>query len=324
MRAVTFTGVGGDEVVAVADRPDPLPGDGQVLIAPRFAGLNPADLLQRAGRYPAPPGWPADIPGLEVAGRVVAVGPGMATWRVGDRVLGLVGGGGLADRVVADGSALVRVPDELDDLAAAAVPEAFVTAHDALVTCGGLAAGQLVVVQGANGGVGTAAVQLAAAAGARVLAVHRDPEAHDLLASLGAVPVPAGTLAAAVERVGEGRGVDLVLELVGAPNLADDLSVLATAGRIVVVGVSAGARVELSLLDLMGRRASLVGTVMRSRSRQERADAVAAFARDVVPLLADGRVAPVIEHVAPLAGALEAFARLARPGRRGKVLLDLG
>lgn len=322
MRTVVLTGVG--DRVDVVDRPDPVPGPGEVVVAPRFAGVNPADLLQRDGRYPAPPGWPADVPGLEVAGTVVAVGPDAGPWAVGDRVLGLVGGGGLAERVVAEAAAVARVPDAIDDLAAAAVPEAFVTAHDALVTLGGLGAGATLVVRGANGGVGTAAVQLGAALGARVLGVHRDPAAGELVAALGGRPVAPGDLADVVDAVTEGRGADVVLELVGGPAVDEDVDLVAPGGRVVVVGLSGGSRVDLSLADLLRHRATVVGTVLRGRAPHERAAAVAAFARDVLPLLADGRVAPVVEHVVPMSSVAEAFARLERPGRRGKVLLDLG
>lgn len=322
MRTVVLTEVG--DRVEVVDRPDPTPRPGEVVVAPRFAGVNPADLLQRDGRYPAPPGWPADVPGLEVAGTIVAVGPDADPWSVGDRVLGLVGGGGLAERVVVEAAAVARVPDGLDDLAAAAVPEAFVTAHDALVTLGGLGAGATLVVRGANGGVGTAAVQLGAALGARVLGVHRDPGAGELVAALGGHPVAPGALADAVAAATDGRGADLVLELVGGSAVAEDVDLVAPGGRVVVVGLSGGTRVDLSLADLLCRRATVIGTVLRGRSPSERAAAVAAFARDVLPLLADGRVAPVVEHVVPMAAVAEAFARLERPGRRGKVLLDLG
>lgn len=324
MRAVVFTGAGGDEVVQVVERPDPEPGPGEVVIAARYAGVNPADLLQREGRYPAPPGSPPDVPGLEVAGTVIARGPGAERFALGDRVLGIVGGGGLADRVVAHESALAPVPGALDERGAAAVPEVHVTAHDALVTRGGMVAGAVVVVRGATGGVGSAAVQQARALGARVIGVVRDDAASGFVAELGGVPATATTLADEVARLSDGRGADVVLELVGGDAVAQDVRLLTLGGRVVVVGVGAGARAELPLLELMARRASVHGTVLRARDRADKAAAVAAFAGDVLPLLADGRVRPVIERVLPLARAAEAIALLATPGRRGKVLLDLG
>src|SRR5438105_9402721 len=206
------------------ERPDPVPGSEDVLIAARFAGINTADLAQRAGRYPAPPGAPQDVPGLEVAGRVVACGEQILAWKIGDRVFGLVGGGGLADRVVVHERHVVAVPERLDEQESAAVPEAFITAHDAIVSQAGLGAGDLLLVNGANGGVGTAAVQIGVLAGARVFASVRSDEAARRLAGFGAEVVgPAD----AVARARSAGGADVVLELVGSPNLSGDLEALA-------------------------------------------------------------------------------------------------
>ncbi len=321
MRAVVFTGAGGNEVVRVEERADPTPGPDELVVRCAFSGLNPADLLQRAGRYPAPPGFPADVPGLEVAGTVEAVGAAVRRFRPGDRVFGLVGGGGLADRVVVHELAVAAVPDALDERAAAAVPEAFITAHDAIRTRCRLALGDVLLVQGANGGVGSAGVMIGVAAGAQVLGAVRSDDAAAFVASLGATPVRVDDLAAAVEAATGGRGVDVVLELVGAPNLPADLAVLAERGRIVVVGTGAGAKVELSMRDLMGRRAELHGTVLRARRLDDKAQAVRAFEREVVPQLASGRLVPPVDSVFPAAEATAAFDRLAGPGKRGKVLL---
>jgi NADPH:quinone reductase-like Zn-dependent oxidoreductase len=282
-----------------------------VLVRVTHAGLNPADLIQRAGNYPAPPGSPADIPGLEVAGTVIACGESVTTWRAGDRVFGLVGGGGLSDTVAVHERHVARIPDNLTDREAAAVPEAFITAHDAVFTRAGLAMGETLLVNGASGGVGTAAVQLGAATGARVLANSRSHS--DALVDLGAEPCP----------LSEARGVDVVLELVGAANLQASLEALAVRGRIIVVGTGAGADAEISLRALMGRRASLMGTVLRARHMEEKAAAVQVFARSVVPQLASGRVRPVIDRVFPVAEAAAAFDHLAAPGKLGKVLLEL-
>jgi NADPH2:quinone reductase len=311
MIAVTFLGAGGPEVMSVGERPDPVPRPSEVLVRATHAGLNPADLIQRAGSYPAPPGSPADIPGLEVAGTVIACGEAVTTWRAGDRVFGLVGGGGLSDTVAVHERHAARIPDDLTDREAAAVPEAFITAHDAVFTRAGLALGETLLVNGASGGVGTAAVQLGVATGARVLANCRSHS--DALVDLGAEPCP----------LSEARGVDVVLELVGASNLPASLEALAVRGRIVVVGTGAGADAELSLRALMGRRASLMGTVLRARPMEEKAAAVQAFARSVVPQLAAGRVRPVIDRVFPVAEAAAAFDHLAAPGKLGKVLLEL-
>jgi NADPH:quinone reductase len=312
MIAVTFHGAGGPEVMSVDERPDPVPLSSEVLVRATHAGLNPADVVQRAGHYPAPPGSPSDIPGLEVAGTVIACGEAVTAWRAGDRVFGLVGGGGLSDTVAVHERHVARIPDNLTDREAAAIPEACITAHDAVFTRAGLALGETLLVNGASGGVGTAAVQLGVAAGARVLANSRSH--REELADMGAEPCV----------LSEARGVDVVLELVGAANIPANLEALALRGRIIVVGTGAGADAELSLRTLMGRRASLMGTVLRARSMEEKAAAVQAFARSVVPHLAAGRVRPVIDRIFPVAEAAAAFDHLSAPGKLGKVLLELG
>jgi putative PIG3 family NAD(P)H quinone oxidoreductase len=324
MRCVVFTGAGGPEVIELAERPDPEPGSEDVVVRVRFAGLNPADAQQRKGRYPAPPGSPADVPGLEVAGTVERCGPAARDWQPGDRVFGLVGGGGLADRVVVHERCVTRVPDALDEPAAAAVPEAFVTAHDAVFSQAGLRPGETLLVHGASGGVGSAAVQLGVAGGSRVLAAVRSQEALAFVEGLGAEAVPDDGFAEAVaERTG-GRGADVILELVGAPHFPANLDALAARGRIAVVGVGAGQEIALPLLRLMQKRASIRGTVLRSRPLEEKALAIRAFEREVVPNLAAGRLRAEIDSTFPAEQAVEAFARLEGPGKRGKVLLDFG
>jgi len=321
VRAVTFSGVGGNEVVRFEDRPDPVPGDHEVVVAARFAGVNWADVAQRAGHYPAPPGSPADIPGLEVAGLVRAAGREVRAWRTGDRVFGIVGGGGLADRVVAHERHLAAVPDAVGEDTAAAVPEAYITAHDAVFTRCGLGLGEVLLVTGANGAVGSAAVALGLAAGARVVASVRSAGAGDALAAAGAIVASPDKVAGELAALG---GAGVVLELVGAQNLENDFGVLAVKGRIVVVGTPAGADGAISLGALMGKRASLYGTMLRARPVEEKAAAVQAFARSVVPLLAAGRALPRIDRVFPAADAAAAFDYLVRPGKSGKVLLDFG
>jgi NADPH:quinone reductase len=324
MRCVVFTGAGGPDVIALEERPDPEPGTEDVLVRVRYAGLNPADAQQRKGRYPAPPGSPPDIPGLEVAGTVVACGARVRDWQVGDRVFGLVGGGGLADRVAVHERGVTRVPEQLDEQQAAAVPEAFVTAHDAVFSQAGLRPGETLLVHGASGGVGSAAVQLGLAAGARVLAAVRSDRSRDFVQGLGAEAVPDETFAEAVVEQTGGRGADVILELVGAPHFPGNLEALALKGRIAIVGVGSGQEIELPLLRLMQKRASIRGTVLRSRPLEEKAAAVRAFEREVVPNLAAGRLRAEIDAVFGAEQVVEAFARLEGPGKRGKVLLDFG
>jgi NADPH:quinone reductase-like Zn-dependent oxidoreductase len=309
MRAVVFTGVGGPEVMELQERPEPQPGTGEAVVAVTHAGLNPADLLQRLGRHAVPPGVPSDIPGLEVAGRVVACGPSAGRWAVGDRVFGIVGGGGLAERVVVHERHLAAVPASLDDAGAAAVPEAFVTAHDAVFTVGRLALGEILLVNGANGGVGTAAVQLGVAAGAEVLVSVRSDDAAERLAGMGAV------------RDDGERPVDVVLELVGAPNVEADVARLRRLGRVIIVGTGAGADAAVSLRALMACRGAVHGTSLRGRSLEDKAFAVDRFAAATLPHLASGRIEPVIDRVFPVAALHEAYEHLAEPGKFGKVLI---
>jgi len=321
VKVVTFKGTGGNEVVSLAERPDPVPASDEIVVAARFAGVNWADVAQRQGAYPPPPGAPQDIPGLEVAGVVVAVGERVRAWRAGDRVFGLVGGGGLADRVAVHERHLTAIPDSLADDVAAAVPEAYITAHDAVFTQAGLKLGEVLLVNGANGAVGSAGVRLGLASGARVVARVRSADSAGALAADGAIVVTADT---AAERIAALGGADVVLELVGAPNLDFDLDVLALKGRISIVGSDAGEQATISLRRLMGKRASVRGTVLRARPVEEKAAAVQAFARSVVPLLAQGRALPVIDRVFPAAEAPAAFDYLAVPGKTGKVLLEFG
>jgi putative PIG3 family NAD(P)H quinone oxidoreductase len=319
MRAIVFAGSGGNEVVRLEERPDPVVSGDDVLLAVRYAALNGADLAQRAGRYPAPPGSPPDVPGIETAGTVIACGPTARRFEVGDRVFGIVGGGGLANRVVVHERHVAPVPGNLDELAAAAVPEVFVTAHDAAITLAVLKIGELLVVSGANGGVGTAAVQIGAVAGARVLATVRSADVRAQVTELGAEAIAPEDL---VERARELGGANVVLELVGAPNLDRDFEALAVKGRIVIVGTGAGSEAQLDLRTLMGKRGRLLGTALRARPLEEKANAVQAFASEVVPHLAAGRIRPVVDRVFPAAEAAAAFDRMQEPGKLGKVLLD--
>ncbi len=297
------------------ERPDPVPGDTEVLVSVRASGVNAADLVQRAGRYPAPPGSPADVPGMELAGNVVAVGRQVTLTAPGDRVMAVVGGGAQATLAVVDESHLLAVPDAVPWPEAGGFPEAFSTAYDALFTQAGLQMGERVLISGAAGGVGTAGVQLAAAAGARVTATVRDPERRDAVAALGADAV----LAPGEE--GELRPYDVVLELVGAPGLADVLAHCAPWARVVVIGVGTGSILELDLMRLMTKRIRIGGSTLRTRSRREKAEVAAAVAAHALPALAAGRLhVPVCESF-PLEEAASAYERFAAGNKFGKIVL---
>lgn len=301
-------------MLELAEHPDPQPGGGEVLVRVRAAGLNGADMLQRKGGYPAPPGAPADIPGLEFAGEVVQVGPGALRFTEGDRVMGIAGGGGQAELIAVHERQLMPVPDGVDWAAAGGFPEVFTTAHDALVTQCGLRPGERLLVHGAAGGVGTAAVQIARAAGARVTATVRDPDLRDGVAALGATVVePEG-----FERHGP---FDVVLELVGAPNLAGDVSALATGGRIVVIGIGAGLKAELNLAALLGKRATVRGSTLRARPLEEKAAAARAVERELLPAVAAGDVVVPVAATYPLFEAPSAYDRFAAGSKLGKVVL---
>ncbi|GBD46242.1 Narbonolide/10-deoxymethynolide synthase PikA2, modules 3 and 4 [bacterium HR41] len=304
-----------DGKLAVEERPDPEPGFGQLLVRVRAAGLNGADLLQLRGRYPAPPGEPADIPGLEIAGEVAATGPGCLRFRPGDRVMAIVGGGGQAELCVVHERACMPVPSVLDWPEAGGFPEVFTTAHDALITQAGLAPGEHLLVHGAAGGVGTAAVQLGAAVGARVTATVRDERLRSAVAELGA-----HTVVAPDEFLGKGP-FDVVLELVGAPNMDANVKALATGGRIVVIGVGAGAKFELNLLALMAARGAIRGSTLRARPLEEKALAMRGVERHVLPLVEARRVRVPVAATFPLERVDEAYERFAAGGKLGKIVL---
>jgi NADPH:quinone reductase len=318
MRCVVYHGNGGPEVVAVEDRATPRPGRFEVLIAPTFAGLNPADVLQREGRHPVPVGSPADVPGLEVAGTVVALGEAVSTHELGDRVFGLVGGGGLAQRVVAHEREVVPVPDALGDAEAAAAPEAFVTAFDALCCQAGLGAGDTLLINGAGGGVGTAAAQLGTALGARVIASVRSDSVRPRVALLGVEALAPDDAFARVRELG---GADVILELVGAPHMAGNLQALARLGRIVIVAAKPGDEATISLRDLMGRRGRLLGTTLRTRPAEQKGALIQAFSKRVVPLLERSLIRPIVDRVFALDDAVDALDAVRRPGKFGKLLL---
>lgn len=280
------------------------------------AGLNGADMMQRRGLYPAPPGSPQDIPGMELAGEVAALGPAAERFAVGERVMAIVGGGAQAELVTAHERQLMRVPDALDWLAAGGLPEVFMTAHDALFTQAELRSGERLLVHGGAGGVGTAAIQLARAVGASATATVRREELREQVAALGAEVL-------APEGFAERGQFDVILELVGAPNLAENLQALATGGRIAVIGVSAGATAELNLLALMGKRARIHGSTLRARSAEEKALAARRLEHEVLPLFESGALRVPIARSFPLQEAAAAYACFADGGKLGKIVLTV-
>jgi NADPH2:quinone reductase len=304
-----------DGVLAVEERDDPVPGPGEVLVHIKAAGLNAADLMQRRGFYPAPSGSPADIPGLEFAGEVASLGEGATRFAVGDRVMAVVGGGAQATHAVAHERVLMPVPANLGWPEAGGFPEAFMTAHDALFTQCELAMGDRVCVHGAAGGVGTAAVQIAHGAGAHVTATVRDPARHDEVKALGADVV------ITPEQFAETSNYDVILELVGGPNMEANLNALATGGRISVIGVGAGASANVSLLALMQKRAVLRGSTLRARPLEAKADAARRLEQHVLPLLADGRIRIPVLATYALDDVAAAYERFSVGGKLGKIVL---
>ena len=312
MRALVIS----DGELHVVARDAPAPVADQVLVEVAGAGVNRADLLQRKGRHAAPPGWPADVPGLEFSGTVTAAGPVVASLAPGDAVCGIVGGGAQASHVLVPEALCAPVPQRLDLVAAGGVPEAFVTAYDALMQAA-LRPGERALIHAVGSGVGTAAVQLAAAMGARTVGTSRTPAKLERATELGLdEAVLAGEDMAAL--IGE---VDVVLDLVGGDYLEVDLRVCREKGRIVVIGLTAGGRAGLDLGRLLRRRLSIKGTVLRARPNHEKAMAMHAFRNEVLPLFRRGLIGPVVDRIMPLERAEEAYGLLASNGTFGKVVL---
>ncbi|MEA2972757.1 MAG: NADPH:quinone reductase [Actinomycetota bacterium] len=314
MRAVTIV----DGCIEVREHADPVAGTGEVLVRVVAAGLNGADLHQLAGRYPPPAdGTPADIPGLELAGVMIAVGPNATRFSPGDRVMALVAGGGQAELCTVHERVAMAVPDGLPWPEAGGFPEVFSTADDALFTQCRLALGERLLVHGAAGGVGTAAVQLGVAAGARVTATVRNPALREAVAGFGA------TVVAPEDFVAEGP-FDVVLELVGAPNMADDVAALAVNGRIVVIGMGGGTTVaDFDIALLMARRGTIRSSTLRSRPLEEKAMVARAVEAAVVPHLASGRVRVPVAATYPLDDAADAYERFRAGGKLGKIVLTM-
>lgn len=330
MRAVCIVSPGGADALSVREVADPGPATAnRVRVRVHAAGLNRADILQRMGVYPAPPGYPQNIPGLEFAGRVEQIGAEVRGLSIGQRVFGITAGGAQAEYVVVPEDTLVEIPANLDWTAAAAVPEVFITAHDALFTQARLEMGECVLIHAAGSGVGTAAVQLAHAAGATAYGTSRTADKLERARPFGldeavAVGNDPGAFAAAVSEWTKGAGVNVILDLVGGAYLSANLDALAKGGRLMFVGTTAGASAELNLGIVMHKRLRLLGTVLRARSLEEKARATRRFAAHVVPLLESGRVRPVIDSVYPMQEVRAAHERMESNESFGKLVLLMG
>ena len=310
MRAATIR----DGSVVVAEHPDPEPAKNEILVRVRAAGLNGADIMQRAGRYPAPPGSPQDIPGLEMAGEVAAIGPEVQRFSVGDRVMAVVGGGGQAELCTVHERGAMPVPDALDWPEAGGFPEVFTTAHDALFTQAELRSGERLLVHGGAGGVGTAAIQLGRALGAHVTATVRREELRPEVEQLGATVI-------APEGFEEYAPFDVILELVGAPNLSGNVKSLAMMGRIAVIGIAAGAKGEINLALLLAKRGRLHASMLRARPLEEKAIAQRLVERHVLPLVEAGAVRVPVAASYPLDQVAEAYERFTEGGKFGKIVV---
>jgi putative PIG3 family NAD(P)H quinone oxidoreductase len=329
MRAVIITAPGGPEVLEIREVDVPKsPTADRVRVRVHATGLNRADILQRQGRYPAPPGFPKDIPGLEFAGEVEAIGEEVRSWKVGHRVFGITASGAQAELVIVPESTLAEIPSELNWVEAAAMPEVFITAHDALFTQADLRMGETVLIHAAGSGVGTAAVQLAHAAGATVFGTSRTSDKLERVRDLGldeSITVdddPAVFVEAVRKRTG-GAGVNVIFDLVGGPYFAANLEALAPRGRLLCVGTTGGAKSDLDISIVMHKRLRILGTVLRARSTCEKAEATRRFASHVLPLVVRGLVRPVIDRTYPIDEIRAAHERLESNESFGKIVLTL-
>jgi putative PIG3 family NAD(P)H quinone oxidoreductase len=323
VKAVVITRFGGPEVLEVQDVPAPQPGPDEILVRVRGTALNRADLLQRAGGYAAPPGVPQNISGLEFAGEVAESGTNARRWSKGDRVMGIIGGGAHAEFVAAHQNAVAAVPANLELTDAGAIPEVFMTAHDALRQAG-FKAGDNVLIHAVGSGVGLAATQLVKALGGRAFGTSRTPDKIERAKEFG---LEAGTaladLLAFAKDVTSGRGFDVVLDLNGGPYFAASLEAMALKGRLILIGGVAGGKTNVDLYQILGKRLHVIGTVMRARSLEEKIATTNAFAAEVLPLLAEGAVQPVIDSVFPLEKVQDAHRRLESNETFGKVVLTI-
>src|SRR5919112_22994 len=324
MRAVIYEGAGGPEVISIGEVPKPEVRPEHVRVRVHAAGLNRADLIQRRGQYAAPPGWPAYIPGLEYAGEVEAVRPGVTRWHVGDRVMGLVGGGAQAEYVVVHQDEALPIPPGLSYAEAGAIPEVFLTAYDALVTRGRLQSGERVLIHAAGSGVGTAAAQIAKQLGATVLGTSRS---GDKLAKALVYGLDIGIDTSRTPfRDAVGEPVHVVLDVLGGPAFADNLAVLAPRGRLVMLGFLAGGRTEGDLGPILRKRLEVIGTVMRTRGLEERIPLVREFAQEMLPLFEPrfgqpAALRPVLERTYPMTQLADAHRVLEGNATFGKVVV---
>jgi NADPH:quinone reductase len=329
MKAVVITRFGGPEVLEIAEVPSPQPGPDEVLVRVRGTALNRADLLQRLGRYAAPPDAPQNIPGLEFAGEVAALGTNVRRRHEGDRVMGIVGGGAHAEFVTAHEDAVTAVPPNLEWAVAGAIPEVFITAHDALQQAQ-FKAGENVLVHAVGSGVGLAATQLVRALGGHAFGTSRTPDKIERAKPFGlesgylvSEPSSLTGLSAFAQSVTRGRGFDVILDLNGGPYFTASLEAMAVKGRLILIGGVAGGKAEVDLYQILRKRLQVVGTVMRARSLEEKIATTSAFTREVLPLLAQGTVQPVIDSVFPLEQIQEAHRRLESNETFGKVVLTV-
>ena len=322
MRAILIPEFGGAGVLKLDSVPDPEPAAREIVVKVRASGVNRADLLQRRGLYPPPPGE-TEVPGLEFAGEVAEAGAAATRWEPGDRVMGIVGGGGYAERVVVDERVAVAVPGGMEPTVAGAIPEVYMTAFDAVFRQAGLRSGEILLVHAVGSGVGTAAVQLARRAGARTIGTSRTPSKLERAAEMGLdVGLDGGEAwdLGVMETTG-GRGADVILDLVGAPYLARNQAAIAVGGRHVVVGVPGGSRAGIDLRSLMARRARLFGTVLRARAVEEKAALAREFSAEVLPGFLDGSLTPVIDRIFPAARVADAHRRMEANENFGKIVL---
>lgn len=322
MRAIVIPEFGGPEVLRLADVPDPEPSDGEILVTVKASGVNRADLLQRRGLYPPPPGE-SEVPGLEFAGVVEEVGGGVTRWRPGDRVMGIVGGGGYAERVAVDERVAVGVPEGMPWSMAGAIPEVYMTAFDAVFRQAALRRGETLLIHAVGSGVGIAAMQLGRRAGADVIGTSRTASKLVRAAGMGLdVGLDGGgAWERSVMKETVGLGADVILDLVGAPYLARNQAAIAVGGRHVVVGVPGGSRAEIDLRVLMARRARLFGTVLRARAVEEKAGLAEEFSAEVVPGFLDGWLLPVVDRVFPVSRAADAHLRMEANRNFGKIVM---
>lgn len=325
VQAIVIREAGGPEVLQLGTLDVRDPGFGEIRVDVAAAGVNRADLLQRRGLYPAPPGAPKHVPGLEYAGTVAEVGAGVSRFEVGDRVMGIVGGGGLAERLVVHEREAIPAPRGLDLTEAAAIPEVFLTAFDALIVQAELGLGEVALLHAVGSGVGTAAIQLCRAVGARPVGTSRTPQKLERCRDLGlfdGIVVDDGAFAAKLETLTGGRRADVILDPVGAAYLEENLDALADRGRLVVIGLMGGASGTVPLGNLMRRRGRILGSVLRARPLEEKAALAQRFAREVLPLFEAGRLRPVIDEVLPMRDAQVAHRRMEANESFGKIVLS--